>query len=311
LSLSLLLGLALVVRADEELPPDAKKAVEEHEKAAKEILDKAEAELRRAQEAHEKAQAEVKARKDKLVAQLEELAKHLEKQGKTDQAKAVAEYALELKTGRIAGAQPDPGTLGAFRGQNGQSFLFEVTGQMGGAVWGTDTYTDDSSLATATVHAGILKVGEKGVVKVTILPGQASYTGSTRNGVSTGDWGAWGGSYKVEASKRLKRAAAPVPGAIPDPGSLVGFRGQNGKTLLIEVTGRVGGAVWGTDIYTDDSALATVVVHAGILQNGEKGVVKVTILPGEQQYTGSTQNGVESSNYPAWDGSYKVERVKK
>src|SRR5262249_15208636 len=61
----------------------------------------------------------------------------------------------------------------------------------GGSVWGTDIYTDDSPLAAVAVHAGVLQVGQKGVVKVTILPGQQSYTGSTRNGVTTGNWKAW------------------------------------------------------------------------------------------------------------------------
>ena len=50
-------------------------------------------------------------------------------------------------------------------------------------MWGTDVYTSDSTLATAAVHAGVLQPGQTGVVKVTILPGQAAYQGSTRNSV--------------------------------------------------------------------------------------------------------------------------------
>ena len=75
-------------------------------------------------------------------------------------------------------------------------------GQNTGAVWGTGVYTDDSSLATAAVHAGIVKVGQKAVVKVTILPGEQQYTGSDRNGIISIDWRDWLGSYRIDAEKK-------------------------------------------------------------------------------------------------------------
>src|SRR5262245_26497018 len=131
LPLCLLAFLAWPVQnaaADEELPPDAKRLIEEHEKAADAILNKAEEALKKAQEARQKADEEVADRKAKLVARLEELAKNLEKQGKLKQARVIAEAAEEIKTGRVANVQPDPGTVGALRGQNGKDFLFEVTG---------------------------------------------------------------------------------------------------------------------------------------------------------------------------------------
>ena len=317
LSFCLLAVLASASGAD-DLPPDAKKLVEEHEKASEEILQKADELLKKAEEEQRKAQADVKARKEKLIAQLEDLAKHLEKQGKLDQAKAVAEQAEEIKTGRIAGAMPDPGTLSNLARQVGQVFVFEVTGNpAGGTVWGSDIYTDDSSLAKAAVHAGILKAGEKGAVKVTIIAGQQSYTGSTRNGVTTSDYGPWSGSYKVEAVKRGRKPVKQGGGgggggqAQADPGTLQNFRGQNGKSFIFEVTGNANGSVWGSGVYTDDSTLATAAVHAGILKVGEKGLVKVTILAGEAAYAGSLNNGVTSSDWDDWGGSFRVEVVKK
>jgi LCCL domain len=310
LPLCLLAVLACPALADEDLPPDAKRLVEDNEKTADEILKRAAEILKTAQEAQKKAQEEVQARQAKLVVQLEELAKNLEKQGKTAQAKAVAERAEEIKTGRIAGAQPDPGTLETLRGQNGKEFLFEVTGANQGTVWGTDIYTDDSILAVACVHAGLLQVGQKGAIKVTILPGENAYQGSTRNGVTTQNWPAWNGSYKVELGKRIRRAAPGGGGVMADPGTVQNLRGQAAKTFLFQVTGNANGAIWGTDVYTDDSALATAAVHAGLLKDGEKGVVKVTILEGQAQYTDSTRNGVASSSYGEWGGSFKVEAVK-
>jgi hypothetical protein len=40
-------------------------------------------------------------------------------------------------------------------------------------------------------------VGQTGVVKVTIVPALAAYTGSTQNGVATMDYGPWPGAYRV------------------------------------------------------------------------------------------------------------------
>ncbi len=97
-----------------------------------------------------------------------------------------------------APALPDPGNLTEYRDNAGETFRFQVTGNADQSVWGTDVYTDDSSLAAAAVHAGVLEDGEDGVVTVTILPGEDSYTGSDRNGVISMDYGSWAGSYKVE-----------------------------------------------------------------------------------------------------------------
>src|SRR5262245_17604999 len=75
--------------------------------------------------------------------------------------------------------QPDPGYLTNFQHQVGQSFYFRVTGAINGSVWGSDVYTTDSQLSMVAVHAGVVNIGQTGIVKVTILPGQNGYAGST------------------------------------------------------------------------------------------------------------------------------------
>jgi hypothetical protein len=101
--------------------------------------------------------------------------------------------------------QPDPGYLSNFQQHVGQSFYFRVTGAVAGTVWGSDIYTTDSALASAAVHAGAVKMGQTGIVKVTILAGQNGYTGSTRNGISTSGYGPYPGSYKVTKVGQKKR----------------------------------------------------------------------------------------------------------
>jgi len=212
---------------------------------------------------------------------------------------------------------PDPGVLLAFRGQVGRTYRFRAKGNTDGRVWGTDVYTDDSFLATAAVHAGALLPDEVGVVKVTILPGQESYSGSSRNSIFSSGYGPWTGSFRVEPEDGKRRAVwspphpvRPPPFGSPTPTDVSGqIRGKNGEVFHFEVTGARDGTVWGSDVYTDDSDLATAAVHAGLLQVGQKGIVKVTLLPGQQQYRGSTRNGVTTLDYHAWDGSYRIEAV--
>lgn len=71
----------------------------------------------------------------------------------------------------------------------GATFYFRVTGQTEGQVWGTDTYTRDSVLGVAAVHAGLVKPGETAVLRVVVVPALKSYLGSTRNGVTTSEYG--------------------------------------------------------------------------------------------------------------------------
>ena len=83
-----------------------------------------------------------------------------------------------------------------FRGKNGQHYSYTCPphGDPGYA-YGTDLYTDDTSVCTAAVHAGLITLASGGTVVIEIRPGATSYTGSTRNGITTRDYGAWDGSF--------------------------------------------------------------------------------------------------------------------
>lgn len=167
------------------LPEAASKIVKGYEKEVEDLKYKLEQDLKLARE--------------KMLASLEKLAKDLEKNGKAADARRVRAQIDVLKKGpMIVNAQPDPGSLTGYRGRNGQVFYFRVTGTTTGSIYGTDIYTDDSSLATAAVHAGVLTSGQTGVVKVTILAGQQAYPSSTRNGITSSRWDQWHGSFKVE-----------------------------------------------------------------------------------------------------------------
>jgi hypothetical protein len=81
-------------------------------------------------------------------------------------------------------------------------FVVTCPGGMSGeesTVWGTDIYTNDSSVCLAAAHAGVITLEDGGMIEVTMLPGEESYEGTERNGVTTNDYGEWGDSFSVEA----------------------------------------------------------------------------------------------------------------
>lgn len=67
-----------------------------------------------------------------------------------------------------------------------------------GSVWGTDTYTLDSSICTAAVHAGKIKLETGGPVTIEMRPGEDSYKGSERNGIKSNDYEKYGSSFIVK-----------------------------------------------------------------------------------------------------------------
>jgi beta-lactamase regulating signal transducer with metallopeptidase domain len=99
----------------------------------------------------------------------------------------------------------------------------------------------------------------------------------------------------------------PVPQS--DPGSLMSYHTRLGEQFDFRVTGSADGYVWGTGLYTHDSTLAKAAVHAGVLNIGQTGDVRVTILKGPAAFRGSTRHGVTSDSWPNASGAYSAYRV--
>lgn len=282
--------------AGAEVPAAALEVLKQHDDEAAEV--------------HKKAEAEIKKRQDKAAAELKKIQDAFCKEAKLDEAVAVRDVIRLIQAGATS-ALADPGYINNGAADIGKVFYYVVTGPNAGeSIYGTDIYTTGSHLGLAAVHCGLLRPGQKGVVKVTILPGQVSYTTSTRNGVTSYAYGNWSVSFKVERTYRLLGQVQVPVNTLPDPGTLTGHRGDAGKSFLFEVTGSDTGSAWGVDIYTDDSNLASAAVHAGVLAVGQKGVVKVTILPGQESYAASTRNGVTSGAWGNWSGSFRVEAAR-
>lgn len=92
-----------------------------------------------------------------------------------------------LDDGKVASEPPN--SMHGLCDVTGAVYYFRITGVTEGQVWGSDPYTRDSVLGAAAVHAGLLSPGETKVLRLTVMPALKSYKGSTRNGVTTSDYG--------------------------------------------------------------------------------------------------------------------------
>ena len=210
-----------------------------------------------------------------------------------------------------AGAAADaPGGSGwdatatAFRGTNGSRYVYTCP-SYGAAysVWGTDVYTDDSSVCTAAVHTGSITLAGGGVVTIEIRPGQDSYSGTTRNGITSANWGSWSGSFVIVA-------ATPAPPGLGIGGAswdakATAFRAYIGARFVYTCPPNgTPYTIWGTSTYTDDSSVCTAAVHVGLITLAAGGSVTIEMRAGQTAYQGSTRNGVTSSAYGTWDASF-------
>lgn len=192
----------------------------------------------------------------------------------------------------------EPVRMALFRDRVGETLSFSVRGRDDQPVWGTTVYTDDSALETAAVHAGMLRPGQRGIVKVRVLAGQDHYDGTKQHDIESAAFG------RHPASFRFMDASVSRPNRT---NQLSSYRDLVGQSIVLPVVGSASGEVWGSDVYTDDSSVAAAAVHAGLVNVGDFGFVKVTLLPGQSRYEGTSRYGVTSQAYEQWDGSFRLE----
>jgi predicted nucleic acid-binding Zn ribbon protein len=187
-----------------------------------------------------------------------------------------------------------------FQGQTAPvTCLCEAQAALSGSVWGTGTYTTDSRVCRAAVHAGAIPA-TGGTVTVTPAPGLPAYAGSAANGITTSNYGPWSASFTV-AAPGTKGADGQTVAACPNT-----FENQPGAlTCSCETQAALSGSVWGTAIYTTDSRICRAAVHAGAIP-ATGGIVTVTPAPGLPAYPGSAANGITTSNYGPWSASFTV-----
>lgn len=66
-----------------------------------------------------------------------------------------------------------------------------------GGLWGTDSYTGDSGICKAAIHAGLISPNGGSVV-VVLDPGRPAYRGTTRYGIQSHDYGSYRISFHLQ-----------------------------------------------------------------------------------------------------------------
>lgn len=142
------------------------------------------------------AHGKIRGMRQQLAASLTELQDGYTRRAKLDEAVAIRDAICFIKD-PARSVLTDPAVL-RNTGAASRILFFRVTGANSGSVYGTNVYTYDSALATASVHAGVLKMGQTGIVKVITVPSHPGYVSSTRNGITSSSWSSYPG-YRVEA----------------------------------------------------------------------------------------------------------------
>lgn len=186
------------------------------------------------------------------------------------------------------------------RGKLDLDFVYEcpANGTLG-PVWGSGIYSDESSVCSAAVHAGVITPQEGGTVTIRTRPGQTAYASGERNGVSAEEAGSGQGSFIFLSS------AMPVSGPIDWAFGAADLRGRLDQSFTFTClpNGKINN-VWGSDLYTDDSSVCSAAVHAGLINTRDGGTVSIRMMPGQGAYTSTSRNGVTTIGYGNWHGSY-------
>ncbi len=85
-----------------------------------------------------------------------------------------------------------------FQTHMGKTVRIQVTGSNAGTVWGTGTYTADSNIGVAAVHAGAVKNGDTKIIKIKITRDPGGYVSSIANGIQSNPYGQYPtGAYEI------------------------------------------------------------------------------------------------------------------
>lgn len=203
-ALALLQSMEAELQKLEESTRDDVARVEEEARAA---VARIESEARQqAQTLRDALEQQTRALRQRTSQGLKPMQDAYAREGKLDEALAIRAQIRALRPAPPARPQAAPNNMMGFTEKDlGKTFVFEVTGAIG-VLWGTDVYTLDSSLAAAAIHAGVLRSGQRGVVRVTLVDTRgAPFTGSLRHELSSHAWSSYPLGYKVARGLTVAR----------------------------------------------------------------------------------------------------------
>lgn len=170
------------------------------------------------------------------------------------------------------------------------------------SVWGTGSYAADSSVCAAAQHAGAIPA-TGGTVTVRDGKGCTLLEGSTRNGITSMQRGPERRRYFFDGAPAASCTEVPDDVCPATFQSIPGGEPSGAYSCTCLDTPATG-SVWGSGIYTRDSAICSAARHAGVLPSGSG---RVTLWPakGCSAYVASEAHGVSSRAWgPYASGSF-------
>lgn len=177
-------------------------------------------------------------------------------------------------------------------------------------VFGTERYSRETPICLAALHAGKI-TKEGGTVTIQLAPGEKSYKGSTKNGVTSGDLPATEFSFLFVDKSNRKAADQMQLELIPRikwdtkfTTTGVAYRNLVGQRFTFrcpaapsDLRSRL---IYGTDRYDFASILCPAALHAGAITT-DGGVITVQLDKGGVRLVGSIRNGVETKSKRSGD----------
>jgi hypothetical protein len=161
-------------------------------------------------------------------------------------------------------------------------------------VWGSAPYTSDSDICRAALHAGVIGPEGGEVTAIRAAAPEGEWRGSTAHGITSFNTSTdyWDSAFTFEG------AQAPEP--LPNCGPL----GEAEELACFCPWRAPLGEVGGSGPYTADSDICTAAYHAGVIDRGFGGNVRVLRAPGQESYTASTAAGIRTTEHGPADASF-------
>lgn len=186
--------------------------------------------------------------------------------------------------------------------QVGKRFTFVCPASDGAqaTIYGTGAYTADSAVCGAAIHAGVLPPNVAGAVTTILGAAAASFPGSTRNGVTTRSYGPWDRSFTF--------ARDTDGGSISWTTVWSGIPEDFTTPIAVACPGTLStdGTIWGTDVYTRDSAICVAAVHTGVIDGEAGGEFLVQRVQHAGEFAASKRHGIQSQPYRPYRDAFQV-----
>jgi hypothetical protein len=220
----------------------------------------------------------------------------------TEEETTTTEGSTTTTEGEAGADDPWRAIASEFRAEGGEHEFECPAGGAPFTIWGTETYSDDSSVCTAAVHVGLITLEDGGTVTIEMAPGLDWYPAAVANGITSISYAAYEGSFTFPDAPPGSGDFEPSPANWAETAANLEI--GDSRTIDCGPAGTLS-SVWGTDTYTADSKICSAAVLEGLITVADGGEVTVKAIEGLDAYEGSSAHGVTSQDYAAYPKAFE------